>query len=255
MFRGKRRSCIGVYGIGSVALFLTLGGGAYATTPVSVPLPTLKTMFSSTVTPRQLPARGRAPVSLKLAETIGTLDGSHPPALQEVDLGLDRHLGLSVDGLPVCRPPLQEHGPREGILPQCEDAKVGSGTIEVEVAFPEQQPVRINASVNVYNGGRVDGHTTFRLYTFFPAPVTGAIIASMEIHRRVEGIYGWKGTLSMPKIANGAGSVTYLGIRFRKGIFSAGCPTGKWQERAESHFADGTVTPAVFFERCGTTSG
>jgi hypothetical protein len=253
MFRGNRRRFANAHAIVCAALFFALGGAALGAGPVSVPLPSVKAMFSGRITPRQLPARSRAPVSLNLAETVETLDGSHPPALQELDLELDRHLGLSVEGVPVCQP----HGgrqPREETISRCEDAKVGSGTLGVEVAFPEQTPIQIRGRVSVYNFGVRDGGTTFLLYTYLHAPVTGAIPAQLIIHRRVDGIYGWKGTLSMPKIANGAGSVTHLGIRFRKGIFSASCPTEKWQGRAPARFADGSVASSTFIQRCQSTS-
>ncbi|HET7507752.1 MAG TPA: hypothetical protein VFJ53_05280 [Solirubrobacterales bacterium] len=253
MFWGKKRRFIGAFAIAAAALLLALGGGAYAMGPVSVPLPTIETTFSSKITPRKLSSRGRVPVSLNLAESIRNRDGSHPPALQELGLDFDRHWELSVKGVPICGPHSSLQ-PREETISRCEDAKVGSGTLWVEVAFPEQAPVEISGSVNVYNFGVHDGRTDLLLYTYLHAPVTGAIAAPLKIRRRGNGIYGWEGTLSMPKIANGAGSVTRLSLNFDKGIFSAGCPTGKWQGRGDARFADGTIASSTLIQYCRTVA-
>lgn len=249
MFRGKRRRFTDAHALLCAVFFFALVGGAYAARPVSVPLPTVRAMFSGRLTPDKLPARGQAPVSLNLAETIETLDGSHPPALQELGIELDRHLGLSVNDVPVCTPHSSRQQ-REEVISQCEDAKVGSGTLSVEVAFPEQVPVAISGRISVYNFGVHDGQTIFLLYTYLPAPVTGVISTQLKIHRRVDGIYGWKGTLSMPKIANGAASVTHLSLNFHKGIFSARCPTGKWQVGASARFVDDSVASGALVRPC-----
>ena len=170
-------------------------------------------------------------------------------------LDLDRHLSLSVEGLPRCRGPLNESGPRTEYPAVCRDAKVGGGTLEVEVAFPEQQPVRISGRITVYNGGFRDGRIRFWLYAYLPAPVTGAILMPLEIRRGGHGIYGWTGELQVPKIANGAGSITSLNARFRKGIFAASCPTGTSQAGGLSHFADGMKVQGSTIQTCRTAAG
>jgi len=238
--------------IAIAVLFFVLAGAAFGAGPVSVPLPSVQTVFSARLTPDQLPARGRASVSLELTEAIGTPDGSHPPALHELGLELDRHWGLSVKGVPVCPGPLNESGPRTGISAICEDSKIGSGSIEAEVAFPEQQPVRTGGQVVVYNGGVRGDRTKIWVYAYFSAPATGAILMPLQVRRDSNGIYGWTGTLSVPKIANGGGSITDLSLKFGKGIFSATCPTGKWQGRASAHFVDGSVGGGAFVQRCRT---
>jgi len=124
--------------------------------------------------------------------------------------------------------------------------------MEVEVAFPELQPVRIKGPVTVYNGGFSEGRTKFWVYTYLPAPVTGAILVPFEVRRDLQGIYGWEGLMRVPKIANGAGSITHLRVRFDEGIFSARCPTGTSQVRAASRFADGTSLQNASVQTCRT---
>jgi hypothetical protein len=238
-----------------LALALTVGiSAASASGDVSLLLP-IEAVFRTSFAPAKLPAHEEAPVSLLLTEGIGQPDGSHPPPLQELQLDLDRHLELSVKGVPHCGPLLQERPVREGVLEQCEDAKVGSGTVEVEVAFPEQRPVRTHGRVIVYNSGAWGGSTRFLLYALIPAPVTGTISMQLRVWREKLAPYGWKGVLTVPKIANGAGSITYLGVRFRKGIFSASCPSGKLLGQASSTFADGEVAASAAIRPCQTASG
>lgn len=238
------------------ALALAVGistTSATASGDIALPLPT-EALLRTTFTPTRLPSLAAKPISLALAETIREQDGSHPPALQELDLDLDRHFGLSVKGLPRCGPLLQESPTRQDPFSRCEDAKVGTGTIEVEVAFPEEQPVQVSGRVSVYNRGVRNGHTGFLLYVYLPAPVAGGIVATLEVGRREQGRFGWRGRLTIPKIANGAGSITYLGARFRKGIFSASCPDGQLQAHASSRFTDGTEVTATLIHTCKTAA-
>ncbi|HET7454201.1 MAG TPA: hypothetical protein VFJ76_01655 [Solirubrobacterales bacterium] len=250
MFRGKRRRFTSV-------LFLVVLAGLLGSAPAAPAItllpPSVEAIFSDRLSPDKLPAHGRAPVTLNLTETIRKEDGSHPPPLQELDLDLDRHLGLSVKGLPRCGPHSTRQQ-REEAISRCEDAKVGSGTLGVEVAFPDQVPIEISGHVSVYNFGLHDGRTRFLLYTYLHAPVTGVISAPLEFRRRAHGVFGWEGVLRMPKIANGAGSVTFLGLGFRRGIFSAGCPRGKLWSRAGALFMDGTVVAGSLFQRCRTVA-
>jgi len=219
-----------------------LVGAAFATaSSIGIEPPgALEARFHVGYKPMALPAQRRAPVSFALSERIATPDGSHPAALRELVFDLDRHLGPSVKGLPSCPPPFGGRQPRTPTLEKCEEARIGTGTFEVEVAFPEQQPVRITGGLSVYNGGVEDGRTIFWLYVLLPAPVTGVVLVPLEVRRVSHGIYGWTGKVKLPKIANGAGSMTHLEARFRKGVFSAGCGAGKLQFGATADFADGT---------------
>jgi hypothetical protein len=251
--RARTRTALKSIALFGVVLTAFLCAAGATSADVYLPEPT-EVPFDTSFTPSRLPAGKAAPVSLAFRQTIRRPDGSHPPALQELQLDLDRHFGLSVKGVPRCGPPIQESPVREGVLSRCEDAKVGSGTIEVEVAFPEQQPVRISGRVSIYNMGRWDGSTRFLLYALIPAPVTGAITPELGVHRESRGTYGWKGVLTVPKIADGAGSVTYLGVRFRKGIFSASCPEGQLLAHASSRFVDGDVASGTLIHTCKTAA-
>jgi hypothetical protein len=236
-----------------VAMLAALVASAIAVaSPVIQVTPTLETILSGGPSPTRLPARERAPVSLLLAERVQAPDGSHPPALRHLEVDLDRHFALDVEGLPRCHPGLQEQ--RKTVVEQCEPAEVGAGTLAVEVAFPEQQPREVEGTLQVFNGGIVRGVTTFWLYAYLPAPVGGSITMQLRFRRHADGRYGLQGVLDGPRIADGAGSITYLGARFRKGIFSASCPDGELQEQATSLFATGASQRATLIHTCKTAA-
>lgn len=225
---------------------------ATASADVYLPEPT-EAMFRASVAPSRLPAREAVPVSLLLSEKIRNPEGGHPPPLKLVELELDRRLLPDVEGLPACHPGLQMR--QMTVAELCEPAQVGIGKADVEVAFPEQQPTEVEGSLQVFNGGHVRGQDTFWLYVYLPAPVAGGIMMPLKLRPKRSGIYGLKGRLEVPKIANGAGSITYLGARFRKGIFSASCPSRPLQAHASSNFANGEVVDSALTQRCKTASG
>ncbi len=233
------------------AVSAVLPGSAFAATSNSILLPGfVEAVLNGGFAPAELPAHERAPVSLALTERIRSQDGSRPSALQELEVELDRHLAFSVKGLPRCPAPLRSRQSRTETLPQCEKAKVGSGAVLVDVAFLEEPPVQVRGTLSIYNGGVRDRRTTFWLYTYLPAPVAGTILAPLRFRRETRGPFGSSGALTMPKIAGGYASVTYLGLRFRKGIFAASCPTGKSPGRATAHLVDGTVLICTYTQTC-----
>ncbi len=102
--------------------------------------------------PSKLPKVERAPVSAKLIGEIGTIDGSHPPALRSVDLDVDRSVQIDAVGIPTCRLAQLQARPTGAAKRACPEAIVGSGEAEVEVAFPDG--VAADIRVQAMNGGR-----------------------------------------------------------------------------------------------------
>jgi hypothetical protein len=179
-----------------------------------------------------------------------TETGEQPPALQELQIELDRHLAIDAEGLPACNPAFAYQHQRATRRDPCRKAQVGSGGIGIEVTFPEQQPIELEGTLNVYKGIAAPGHTTFWLRAYLPAPISGTIVMPLKLHREANGRYGWVGRLEVPKIANGSGSITHFEVPFAKGIFSATCPNGDLQTHTISRFADGTLLSAADVHSC-----
>lgn len=201
------------------------------------------------IAPSKLPKRGKAPVTARLNGEVETRDGTHPPALQTLEIEIDRTIGVDAVGLPVCRERQLQARPTVAARRTCGEAIVGQGKAEVEVAFPEQAPFRSTGPITLFNGGVEGGTTTVFLHAYVDVPAPTAIVVKATITRIHRGRFGLRIAAQIPKIAGGAGSATMfdleVGRRFtykgeRKSFLVAGCPTGSWLTKGKAVFSDGT---------------
>lgn len=209
--------------------------------------------------PQALPRHGSAPATARLEATIATVDGSHPPALQTIDLEVSKTIGVDAVGLPVCR--------RQQILATsaatakgtCGSALLGSGSAEVEVAFEEQAPFSATGPLLLFNAGVQGATTKVLLHAYVDIPAPTAIVVPADITRIDDGAYGLEIRARIPRIAGGAGSVTKfdlkVGRRFSyrgrpRSFITAGCPTGRWGTKGEAGFSDGTKLQVLHVFPC-----
>lgn len=201
------------------------------------------------ISPTELPKHGRAPVTARIDGEIGTRDGSHPPALQEVQADIDHTIEVDSVGLPTCRKSQLEATSSATAKKVCGDAIVGSGTAEVEVAFPEQAPFRSTGPLLLFNGGVHGATTTVFLHAYVDVPAPTAVIVPATVTRIHKGRFGLRLQAHVPEIAGGAGSATAFDIRIgrrytykgrKKSFLSAGCPTGSWATKGTVLFDDQT---------------
>ena len=120
------------------------------------------------ISPSRLPRHSQAPIAGHIDATIGTTDGSHPPAVRTVDIDFDKSIRLNAEGLPACKLGELEARPTEAAKKACPDAIVGSGEGEVEVAFPEQAPFSAKGPIVLFNGGVHGGVTHLFVHTYVP---------------------------------------------------------------------------------------
>jgi hypothetical protein len=201
------------------------------------------------IAPSALPKHGKAPITARLNGEISTRDETHPPALQTIDLDIDKTIGIDAVGLPTCTMEQLRARTSAAARRACGSALVGSGKAEVEVAFPEQTPFRSTGPVLLFNGG-VHGRTTdVLLHAYVNVPAPTAIVTKATVTRVHDGRFGLHVAATIPKIAGGSGSVTMFDLRVgrkftykgeRKSFLVAGCPTGLWVTRGRARFADGT---------------
>ncbi len=202
------------------------------------------------ISPRRLPRHKQAPVAAIIKDEIGSLDGSHPPAIESVIAYFDKSIEVNAKGLPTCRKAQIVARSTASAKQACPEAIVGSGEGEVEVAFPEQAPFSAKGPIVLFNGG-VHGSTTLLLihaYVAVPAPT--AVIATVEITRVHRGPFGLHVVAQIPKIAGGFGSplgykitlgrnFTYKGKK--QSDLTASCPTGHYLAEGKIQFYDGTL--------------
>jgi hypothetical protein len=201
------------------------------------------------ISPSRLPKHGKAPITAHIKSEIGTLDGSHPPAVRSIEFDVEKSIDIDAVGLPVCKPAAIESRDTAGAKSACREAIVGSGSAGVEVAFPEQPPFSSTGPMVLFNGGTRGGTTTVLIHTYVNVPAPTAIVVKAAVTHIHRGRFGLHIEADVPRIAGGAGSVTgfemKIGRRFtykgeKKSFLLAGCPTGSWATKGNVRFADGT---------------
>lgn len=211
------------------------------------------------ISPTKLPKHGFAPATARIIGKIGTADGTHPPALRHVELDIEKTIRLDVAGLPTCRPSQLQARSTTDAKRACGDAIIGSGSTEVEVAFPEQAPFSSTGPLLLFNGGARGKTTKVLLHAYVDVPAPTAIVVPTTITRIHKGRFGLHLDARIPRIAGGAGSATRfelkIGRRFtyegeKRSFLSAGCPTGSWMTKGHAEFDDDTDVSLTHLFAC-----
>jgi hypothetical protein len=232
----------------AVGLALIFAASAFGSREV-VRIGSLYLADNGGISPSTLPKHAYAPITAHLVGEIGTVDGSHPPALRTVSIDIDRTIGIDAVGLPTCEAKQIEARTTAAAKSACASAIVGSGRGEVEVAFPEQAPFSASGPVVIFNGG-VRGRTTLvLLHAYVAVPAPTAIVTRATVTRIHRARFGLHIEAQIPRIAGGAGSVTKfelkVGRKFtykgqKKSLLVASCPTGSWVTKGNVLFDDKT---------------
>jgi hypothetical protein len=213
--------------------------------------------------PQKLPRHGSAPATARLEATIATLDGTHPPALQTIDLEVSKTIQVDAVGLPVCREGQIVATSTATAKKACGDALLGSGSAQVEVAFEEQAPFSATGPLLLFNAGVQGATTKVLLHAYVDIPAPTAIVVPADIVRIHDGPYGLEIRARIPRIAGGAGSVTKFALKVGRkfsyqgrprSFITAGCPTGRWGAKGEAGFSDGTKLQVLHVFPCTPTA-
>jgi len=201
------------------------------------------------IIPRALPRHEQVPISAVIDARIGTVDGSHPPAIRSISVDFDKTLAVHAKGLPACRKGQLEARTTEAARNACGNAIVGEGDGEVEVAFPEQAPFSADGPIILFNGGVHGGATLLYVHTYVSVPAPTAVVATVRLTRIHRGHFGIHADAEIPRIAGGAGSVTRfklrIGRRFtyrgrKESYLTGSCPTGRYYTEGKVQFEDDT---------------
>jgi hypothetical protein len=261
-FGGRRLGAL----IGMAAALLAVSAvalvgvaGAAGEGPVVVTVGNLKFTADGGFTPKALSKTTFTPIAFNASGKIETLDGTHPPALKEVLVEADKNTQIFVKGYPTCSASKLQSRDTSTAEAACKAALIGSGTTNVEIAFPEQKPISTTSKLLVFNGGESGGTITFYVHAYITVPTPAAIVTTVKIKKIHKGRFGYLAVASIPKIAGGSGSVTSFALTINKkytykgkqvSILAAKCTDGKLQAHATGVFADGTKTSAEFIRSC-----
>jgi hypothetical protein len=213
--------------------------------------------------PKALPKSTLAPIGFHGSASVSTRDGSHIPPALSTQLLVDKHIAIDTTGLPTCSPREIEGSPPAAVMRACGDALIGKGTSSAQVQFPEQAPFTAKGPLLAFNGPSEGGYggrsyNEQLYYVYADVPVPTALIAVAKV-AKATGPYGYEISVSIPRIAGGAGSFsgadftvdrkwTYLGKRHS--FLSAECANDHFSAKVKVDFGDGSQVTGNVIQAC-----
>lgn len=254
-----RRYMILSTALGALIAIAVAGFATAANKPVKVRAGNIEMTFNGGFSPKKLPKKRFDPIALSASGRIRTLDGTHPPALRKFVLLTDRNGAIDVTGYPKCRSGQLQSRDTKSALRVCGKALIGRGKTDVQVQFAEQAPIPVKSDLLVINGGESKRTTTLFIHAYITVPTPAAIVTTVKIKKVRKGRYGVQSIATIPRIAGGAGSVTFFKLTVNKkfrhngkrvSILSARCRDGKLQAFGTASFSDGTKASAGIVRPC-----
>jgi hypothetical protein len=244
--------------IAAFASVLAVGAcaSAYAITAEIGPVAVSAT---ATLKPRELPARGNAPVFLNSITRVATKDGSTPPTLQTLLFQLDRNGTIDTKGLPTCSTAKLEGTTPDQARKRCAGALVGKGTGKALVTMPGRAPFTITSPLSLFNGPPAGGRPTLIAHAYETVPAPQTLLVPITIERVAKGRYGFRAEVQLPEIAGGYGAATLAeakigAIRKRGGrevgYINAHCNGGRLQVQGSARFTNGDYFPVTLTSPC-----
>jgi hypothetical protein len=258
--RATRRRRLALLAVASLALAASVGPAAFGQT---VRAGRLVVTVEGGFTPHRLPKRAPAAITLSARSTIRTADGSHLPALRQLNLLFDKHTGVNTRGLPVCTIRKLEHTTTKAAKKACHRALIGTGQAGAEIEFPEQPPFFAKAPLLIFNGPPRHGHPVFifHAYAFVPAPTT--FVTTAEIGR-ASGLYGTTVKIKIPTIVAGQGSLSFAELSIhriwnykgkKQTLLYGTCPSGHFFVRGNLLFSNGFRMAGKVVRSCSPAAG
>jgi hypothetical protein len=242
----------------AVALTLAMGATASGIDACIGPL-----CVSSTIDmrPRELPAKGNAPITLSSITRIKTKDGSTPPTLDAIDFLIDKHGVVNSKLFPVCPRSKLEGATTSQARKRCATSLVGKGTGKALVTMPGKAPFQISSAVSFFNAPPTGGKPTLIAHAYETVPEPQALLVPIVIERVSKGRYGFHVRVEMPEVAGGFGAPTLAeasvgGTVLRKGkkigFIGAHCAGGRLQVEGNLTFTNGDRFPTTLTSPCHT---
>lgn len=244
--------------LGAVALL----PGAHSARAETAQAGNLRVAFNGALSPKKLPRRGVAPVSVELGGRIATTDGSDPPALSGIEIAINRAGRLDPKALPSCS--LERIQPASTAYARrvCAAARVGEGSFSASIAIPEQSPYPSQGTVTAFNG-REGGRPVVLLHIYGTEPVPTSFTLPLSMSRG-RGRFGTVLRGELPGIDAHVSYVTGISLRLggpprarRRPYLSAGCPAPKGSSlavfplaRASFSFTGGPTLSQTLIRSC-----
>lgn len=219
------------------------------------------TRISSTATmlPRELPAKGGAPITLESITRINNRDGSPPQKLSSIDFLIDKHAYVDAKGLPVCSKAKLEGTTTGKARKRCAGSLVGEGKFDALVNLPGQAQRKVSLAVSFFNGPKVGGQPSLLGHSYERVPAAKTLLVPVSFEKVRKGRYGFRLEVGMPAIAEGYGTPVLAEATIGKtrtrggkkvGYLNAYCSGGRLQVKGKLNFENGDLFPALLTSPC-----
>lgn len=211
------------------------------------------------VQPRELPAKGNAPITLSSTTRIRVKDSSTPPTLDAIDFLIDKHGTVNGKSFPTCPRAKLEEATTSQARKRCAGALVGKGTAKALVTMPGQAPFQITSPVSFFNAAPTGGKPTLIAHAYETVPAPQALLVPIVIEKVAKGRYGFHVRVEMPQVAGGYGAPTLAeasvgATRIRNGkkigYVNAHCAGGRLQIEGTLTFTNGDRFPTTLTSPC-----
>jgi hypothetical protein len=196
----------------------------------------LRISFQGGFTPHSLPRERPAPITVSVEGSIGTTDGTRPPALRELQIGLNRAGRISARGLPACTTALLQSTSDDAAMERCGSALVGHGSFSASLETVGQ-PTPAHGHALVFNG-LFQGKPALLLHFYVSVPVQVTLVLPLVIANQGKSKFGTTLTARIPVLAGGLGSITKVALKIGRQY--------RFEGRSRSFISASCAAPAGF---------
>ena len=195
----------------------------------------LRLSVNGKLSPKRLPRKGVAPISVSVGWQASTIDGSPLPKLQKIRIEINRHGRFEQTGLPTCPYNRIQPASSSRALSNCRDALVGQGSFSADIALKGQEPYATKGRLLVFNGQK-GGRPVLFGQIYSPYPFATSFVIVFKVQKLGGGTYGTALSATLPKALASWGNLTGIEMRLsrrysyngkRRSYISAGCPAPK----------------------------
>lgn len=197
----------------------------------------LRVSVTGKLSPKRLPRKGTAPISVSVGWDIATADGSPPPKLKTLGIEINRNGRFDYEGLPTCPIAKIQPATTQRALSNCKSALVGEGSFEANIALKGQEGESYPAKgrLLVFNG-QDKGKPVLLGQIYSGHPFATSFVIVFKVSTIAKGAYGTALTATLPKTLRSWGDLTGIEMSLsrrygyegkRHSYISAGCPAPK----------------------------
>jgi hypothetical protein len=218
-----------------------------------------KLSATATMLPRELPAKGGAPITLSSVTRVGSIDKAPPQVLSSIDFRIDKHGFVETKGVPVCTTAKLEGTTPSEARKRCAGALVGKGIGKAQVNLPGQPRMEISSPLSFFNGPKVGGRPSLIVHAYETVPAVKTLLVPITIEKISNGRYGYRVQVDIPEIAGGYGAATLAEVTVGRtwkrggkkvGYLTAYCAGGRLQVHGAISFENGDFFPATLTSAC-----